>query len=403
MPEKLTLAERLDLFGDPRMKDPAIRYQVLQRLDPEDKAWLLAREQDDAPPDTQASFKGAVENAASYARQNPAEVGAVLGGLAAIPMTGGMSVLPAMTAAGLAGTGGAGLGLLTSAALDPNSPAPGTSSGVLSEMLSQGAMQAGGEGAMRGAGLALRRSAPTVMEWGLQRSRAAKQDFPNAASRLVNDGVLPTERRIGSALNRTESKINADAAAFDARNPIGRVDPDTIAANARDFAFREGRVGGLGNVAGPESAELAALEQRYLGQNTRTRNLGETIEQKRAYASRSRYNNRPNAPTVTNNEINFNKGVAAENRKAAVQLNPALAEDLAREQDLIGALAAVQNRADSGMPNSLLGALKNVVLRPTPLGLGAMGVDRAGRALQAVDPAVIRALLTGVASQQPSE
>lgn len=496
MPDKLTLAQRLDLYADPRMKDPAIRYQVLQKLDPEDKAWLLESERADAPPDTQAWLKGKVEGAADYARQNPAETGAIVGGLLAAPLTGSTSAWPAMAAAGLGGAGGAGLGLLTSAALDPTSPAPRTSTGVVADMAKQGALQAGMEGGVRGVATALRAGAPKVMELGLQRPRSAQLDFPNAATRLVDESIIPRGTNVERALNATERKIGLDALQFDlaaagldragvptsmrkalppARTtiPLGEApkpsggrpavqranvtqlreqnqstrlqglhpdnpfdpifgqgpqsgspqatgdvprgpgvmfgsdasrarptpllpnapmaDPFRIADEARAFAFKEGKMGGLGDAPGPEVANLNAARDQYLKQNTRPRSLTETIEQKRSYQARSRYNNRPNAPTQTNESALFDKGVAAANRSEAIRLLPSLENDLSKEQDLLGALTALQTRSKNGMPNTVIGAAKHLAFQPGVMGTAAIGMNRTGRALQRLSPAQIRA------------
>lgn len=509
MPDKLTLAQRLDLYADPRMKDPKIRYQVLQKLDPEDKAWLLESERADAPPDTQAWLKGKVEGAADYARQNPAETGAIVGGLLAAPLTGSASVWPAITAAGLGGAGGAGFGLLTSAALDPNSPAPRTSTGVVGEMMKQGALQAGMEGAGRGAIKTLQWGAPKVMELGLQRPRSAQLDFPNAARRLVDERIIPWDSNVQRALDATERKVSNDALQFDlaaagldragvptnmrlalpparttiplgeapkptggrpavqrakitelreqnqstrlqglhpdnprdpifgqggqaqspapagdypvgpgvmfgadtsraastplappalydvkTRQPLPNVpmaDPFRIADEARSFAFREGKMGGLGDAPGPEVANLNAAREQYLKQNTRPRSLTESIEQKRSYQARSRYNNRPNAPTQTNESALFDKGVAAANRSEAIRLLPSLEGDLAKEQDLLGALAALQTRAKNGMPNTLIGAAKHLAFQPSVMGATAVGMDKAANTMQRLSAARVRA------------
>lgn len=517
MPDKLTLAQRLDLYADPRMKDPAIRYQVLQKLDPEDKAWLLESERADAPPDTQAWLKGKVEGAADYARQNPAETGAIVGGLLAAPLTGSTSAWPAIAAAGLGGAGGAGLGLLTSAALDPDSPAPRTSTGVVADMAKQGALQMGMEGGMRGAAKTLQWGAPKVMELGLQRPRSAQLDFPNAAKRLVDERIVPWGNNVQRALDTTERKVGLDALQYDlaaagldragvptnmrkalppARTtiPLGEApkpsggrpavqrasvaapnapsmgselapadavfhgtpaqgsptaagdypvgpgvlfgsdvsrarptplappelydvktrrglpnvpmaDPFRIADEAHSFAFREGKMGGLGNAPGPEVANLNAARDQYLKQNTRPRSLSETIEQKRSYQARSRYNNRPNAPTQTNESALFDKGVAAANRSEAIRLLPSLEGDLAKEQDLLGALTALQTRAKNGMPNTVIGAAKHLVLQPSMMGTAAIGMDAAGKGMQRMTAAQIRAAFNALmaASNEPDQ
>lgn len=262
------------------------------------------------------------------------------------------------------------------------------------------------EGATAGLGKAFRWAAPKAMEQGLRRTAADKLKFPLAPKRLVDEGILPREKGVQSALKKTEDTVQSEAAAYDAANPIARVDPDSLADEGRAFAFTAGKLGGLGNKPGPESAELDALADRYLAQNTRTRSLGETIDQKRSYQARSKYSARPNAPTVTNNELNFNEGVAGANRAAAIKINPKLEGDLSKEQDLIGALEAIQKANAKGGSSTSIGTLKSLLLlnNPTAMGLGALGADRAGRALQSpLSPAAIRSMLIAMLSAQPNE
>ena len=183
------------------------------------------------------------------------------------------------------------------------------------------------------------------------------------------------------------------------------VDPFKVADDARSFAFREGKMGGLGDKAGPEVVNLDAARDQYLKQNTRPRSLQETIEQKRSYQARSRYNNRPNAPTQTNESALFDKGVAAANRSEAIRLLPSLEGDLSKEQDLLGALTALQTRSKNGMPNTLIGATKHIVLQPSAMGAAAVGMDKAGKGLQRLSAAQIRAAFNALlaASQDPQQ
>lgn len=247
--------------------------------------------------------------------------------------------------------------------------------------------------AMKAMGGTLQKIAPEAMDMGLQRTSAQRLEFPNTPKRLVDEGIVPRGQNIQNALNATESKVNADASGFDAAHPIGPVDPDTIAQSARDFAHKEGKVGGLGNVPGQESGELDALKKQYQDQNTRSRSLAETLDQKRAYQARSSYSSRPNAPSVTNNELNFNKGVAGANRDTAIQLHPPLAADLAKEQDLIGGLTAQKFAESKSTPLSTVGTAKTIMgLRnPTTMGGAAIGLDRTGRFFS--DPRTLRAAL----------
>ena len=302
-----------------------------------------------------------------------------------------------------AALGGAGGAALRSAIQQMESGRPQTASSVAGDMAIQGAVQGGIQGATQGVGRILTKMAPSVMDMGLKRTAADRLAFPSTPARLVNEGIIPRGQNVQRALTATEGKIGSEAARFDAANPMGRVDPDALAQTGRDFAHQSGKVGGLGNVPGPEAAELDKLQQNYLNQNTRSRTLGETIEQKRAYQARAKYSSRPNAPTVTNNELNFNEGVAGANRAAAIKLNPALEGDLAKERDLIGALTAQQNAEAKAMPLSTVGSARTLMgLRnPTMMGGAAIGADRLGRGLQSpLTPAALRAAILALVTQQ---
>lgn len=245
--------------------------------------------------------------------------------------------------------------------------------------------------------------APQVMDMGLKRTAADRLEFPNTPQRLVDERIIPRGNNVQNALSATEAKIGSEAAAFDAAHPIGPVDPDRIAASGQAFAHKAGKVGGLGNVPGPEAAEIDALGKKYQAQNTRSRSLTETIDQKRAYQARAKYDNRPNAPAVTNNELNFNKGVADANRSEAIRLNPAIEGDLAKERDLMGALEAQEKGAAKATPLSTVGTLKSMTFlrNPTAMGGAAIGLDRMGQMFR--NPNWLRAALLGQlnGSEQP--
>lgn len=86
-------------------------------------------------------------------KEHPAQAGAIAGGLAAVPLTGGASVPAAMAAAGLGAAGGAGVGL-TAKQLATGRPESGTD--TAKTMATEGALGALGEGAGRVVGSGLR-------------------------------------------------------------------------------------------------------------------------------------------------------------------------------------------------------------------------------------------------------
>lgn len=244
---------------------------------------------------------------------------------------------------------------------------------------------------MKGAGRLMQWAAPQAMDMGLQRTMADRLEFPNTPQRLVDEGIIPHGQNVQKALTATEDQVNLRSRL----NPNPTIDPKQIAQEASDYAENAGKMGGLGNVPGPEQQDLTTARDTYLARQTQPMTAREAIEQKRAYQARGSYNNRPNAPTVTNEQTNFNKGIAAATRNAAIQINPKLAEDLAKEQDLLGALSAVEKMGAKATPLSTVGTAKTILgLRnPTIMGTAGIGLDRAGQALQGISPEVVRAAL----------
>lgn len=177
--------------------------------------------------------------------------------------------------------------------------------------------------------------------------------------------------------------------------PPTMVDPRRIVSSAERFAETEGKLKGLGKVPGKENEELSDLAIEYLRQNPDPLTLGETIAQKRAYAARSKYSGRANAPVQTSGQINFNKGIAGAAREEAVKLKPELEPMLSKEQDLIGALDAAQVAAVKPFSFSPIGLGKAAIgLRsPTIAGGGAILMDRLGRTIGPALPPLVRMAL----------
>jgi hypothetical protein len=315
-------------------------------------------------------------------------LGGMVGGIGGLLLGGPMGAVAGATAGGA--IGGAAKTYMQS----PDSETRGadTAIGGAVEGIKQGALEAGPQMI---SGL-LRKAAPHAMDMGLQRTPTDRLNFPNTPKRLVDEGIIPTGDRPQKALSATEGQVQARTTAYDAAHPVNRIDPDAMAQEARTSAYGEGKLGGLGDQPGPEDAELNRLVEEYLKQNTRTRSLGETVQQKRSYQARSKYSNRPNAPTQTSNELNFNAGIADANRSAAIKADPSLEGLLAKEQDLIGGVQAAKLRSAKSIPLETMGTVgalgRAVGLRnPTVMGGGSILMDRLGKAGQ-LSPAMMRAV-----------
>jgi hypothetical protein len=76
-------------------------------------------------------------------------------------------------------------------------------------------------------------------------------------------------------------------------------------------------------------------------------------------------------------------------------MDPSLEGDLSKEQDLLGALTAIEKMGAKSTPLSTVGTAKTVLgLRnPTIMGGAGIALDRTGNALQGLSPEVVRAAL----------
>jgi len=163
----------------------------------------------------------------SYVGKNPVQAGAMAGGLATAPFTGGLSIPAAMAATGMASAAGAGAGALTKQAVtgeaDPN---------LGQTMAVQGALGAGGEGvgqvvgrgaAMLGKGL-YRAAALPIKQFG---------KYGDQIQQGLDRGVLVSQGGLAKATRLKDAAQTTKADALALRGRLGVVhDAGAIARDA---------------------------------------------------------------------------------------------------------------------------------------------------------------------------
>jgi hypothetical protein len=149
-------------------------------------------------------------------RDHPVESAATVGAMAAVPLTGGASLLPMVAAAGLGGAGGAGVGLIAKAARG-DADTPNSAGGVLKTMGEQGATQAAAEGAggvmgkgleMAGRGLyraALRPAAKLTEKYGDLVGAGLKEGAAVGDSRAVQGKMLTSKAAADALVGQAEA------------------------------------------------------------------------------------------------------------------------------------------------------------------------------------------------------
>jgi len=153
----------------------------------------------------------AVIGAAKSAWKHPIETGALIGGAAAVPLTGGLSALPAIAAAGLGGAGGAGLGMIANA-VGGQEASPTTAGGVVKRMGTEGATQAASELGGRAIQGALKGVATQMYRGALRPPARLAGKYPNVVQQGIDDALIvgPTSS-VGQAKGlMKESRAAAD-------------------------------------------------------------------------------------------------------------------------------------------------------------------------------------------------
>lgn len=177
-----------------------------------------------------------VKSLMAWMAAHPIETGAMVGGTAAVPLTGGASLLPSMAAAGLGGAGGAGLGAIVGAATGAEGPT--TPTGVLGTMAAQGATMAAGEGVGVGVARGLSAGGQAVYRSLLKPSLSPKNigEARTIVQTAIDEAIPIDGRGVGKA-TRLISGLNKQVDAILAHSR-GTVDYAEIAARVRDWAQR---------------------------------------------------------------------------------------------------------------------------------------------------------------------
>lgn len=198
---------------------------------------------------------------------HPVQAGAIAGGLAAAPLTGGTSIPASMAAAGLGGAGGAGLGMMLGAAKgDPGIPS--TPSGVLGTMATEGGYQAAGEGAGRAVMQGALRLAPRLMQSALKPTQAlanARKGAGYGTKEAIAQAVLDEGRIVspGSHEAAQAALDTTDEAAHTAlKGSSVTVDPEKVAQRIEAEGGSSGVFGQQVNAA-PDMAAIQGVADNF--------------------------------------------------------------------------------------------------------------------------------------------
>lgn len=360
-------------------------------------------------------------------RDHPVESAATVGAIAAVPLTGGTSLLPAMAAAGLGGAGGAGLGLMVKGARG-DADTPNSAGGVLRTMGEQGATQAAMEG---GGGL---------LSKGLQ---ATGRGFYRAAVRpatrltekygdLVGSGL-----REGAAVGDSSairgrmltSKAGADALVSQAEAAGKSVPTQAVTGRFMPLVDKAGTREALGNGTG-DFSEIAQREAAF-NQAHPTGQIGPTRAlalKREADALAGTAQNAIRRGTATNDmTAQLHDATRSGLRQGLLDIAPGLHDQNAQTSTLYGlsrALRSAESRphaltdilsvgagiggafgghdsGDSAMKGAATGVAMKALTSPQIQSRLGIGADRMGKVpyAQLVRLAILAAMSDGVQEQ----
>lgn len=207
---------------------PAQRDYIDTPMEPErhQPSWIT-RQVEGALGLPAGAFQQAPETISSLVnlvKKHPAASSAMVAGAATAPLTGGMSLAPAMAFSGLMAAGGAAAGLTAHDIANRNTPENiPTSTESAKQIGMQGLMGAGGEGIGRGIQTAAKAVTPAVSQWlyklGLRPSTSMQRNYPSAIKTGLQEDILPDAARIQSRLSEVENDLTRAVAQYDAARP----------------------------------------------------------------------------------------------------------------------------------------------------------------------------------------
>ena len=182
----------------------------------------------------------ATRRVVDWAKENPAQAGAMVGATAMSLATGGLSLPASAALVGLAGAGGAGYGL-TAQQVASGTPEPVDRS--LATMAEQGALSAAGEGG----GRALVAGAKTGASWLMNRatsriSARLAMDFPELSDTLIQEAITVSKGGLSKARHLLKLAKDKATAALTTAEKAGATVPiqltDDLAESLKTAAMQ---------------------------------------------------------------------------------------------------------------------------------------------------------------------
>jgi hypothetical protein len=258
----------------PDPQAPAVDPQVQRLMDAgvsdDDIVFFLKQRKASAPPAPptkpttameQLTAKGLNPMGTGHALQDalahPVQTGAMLGGLAAAPLTGGLSVPAAMGLSGLAAAGGAGYGMLAKGVRTGDFGTPSANAKTLAQ---QGAYGAAGEGVGRLGTEAAMLTGRGLYRAGLLPTNAVSMKYPDLVKAGVENKVPITEGGYTKAIGIKKAAQATKATNLAAADPVvsytaPQVAHEPVQAMMADAAKM--RKAGLGERAGKYADQVS--------------------------------------------------------------------------------------------------------------------------------------------------
>lgn len=344
----------------------------------------------------------AVMGAGKAALNHPVQSGAMLGGLLAVPLTGGASIPAAMAAAGLGAAGGAGLGSIVNARRG-GEDGPKTAAGVLGTMGAEGAVGALGEGAGQGVSRLLKAGGKLVYKSALRPSMNAQREFGDLADVGLREGAPVSQ---GGAA-KVEGQLNASGA--QAKRMIA--DAETAGASpiqpkevAREFGdvFQQGqRQAQLGR-PDPRPAEVARLKA-FSAKNPNGIPLGraQALKGEAQELASKAYRAEDLGHPISDLSAAGDKAQARGLRKGIEARVPGIDAVNSRSQDLIGLLRTLEDANRRNVPG--VGSLRTLLgdFVPSVSSRGGIAAHQAGSS--PITAAAMRTALIALMGQMPQQ